>query len=197
MLGSSSKEVFDSSDWVFELKWDGFRCLAIIIDGKVYLRSKQGNSLNSRFPVFVKKLQEEITYNCIMDGELVVLNPDGYSCFESLIRNTYNPKIVYQVFDLIQYKDQSLLKAPLLQRKELLKQILPYSITLRYVDHIEGIGIDFYKLVEKNCLEGLIAKKKSSIYFPGQRSKLWLKVKNADYFKLGRANHRFRNYKPK
>ncbi len=195
MLATLIDKPFDSSDWIFEIKWDGYRAIAEIIKNKVSLYSRNDKSFNDLFPPVVKSLQN-ISFNIILDGEIVIVDNNGKSDFQLLQQYFKNGTgiLIYYVFDLLFFHNQSLLNIPLTQRKKKLFEIFsirhnPESkekITMlsniklsniRVSDHIETAGIDFFKAAVDNGLEGIMAKKKDSLYEPGIRSRNWLKIK--------------------
>jgi bifunctional non-homologous end joining protein LigD len=189
MLSTIGKP-FSSPDWIYEIKWDGFRCLSIFQDNRIQLKSKKGNSLTSRFKSLIKNIA--LPFDCILDGEVIVPDHKGYCCFDSLIKKDREQDLVYVVFDLLSLDGKTLIKKPLLERKELLKTILPVGTSIRFCDHLEDQGEAFFKLTVEHGLEGIVAKKKDSVYLPGERVKGWLKIKNKNY-SLGARNHYFNN----
>lgn len=183
MLAFSVTEPFNDPHWIFENKWDGYRAIAEVSTNHIDLYSRNLISFKEHFPTIVsglKRLKEEM----ILDGEIVMLDKEGYSQFQ-LLQNYLNSKetegfLKYCVFDLLFYKGHDLRELPLLQRKEFLKQILKKiepSILL-FSDHIHEKGIAFFQLAKKMNLEGIIAKEASSPYL-SKRSKLWLKIKTS------------------
>jgi len=178
MLASLANQSFDGEGWVFEIKFDGYRTIGEIKNSNVEIYSRNNISFNSRFGSIVRSLKE-IKTNAILDGELVVLDKDGVSRFQ-LLQN-YNQRqegnLTYFVFDLLYLKEYDLRDLPLIERKNLLKEIIPAASNIKYSDHIEEKGRSFFSLCKKKGLEGIIAKKANSIYYSGQRSKEWLKIK--------------------
>lgn len=180
MLATLVDEPFDNVDWLFEVKWDGFRALAFVNKGKVELKSRNDLSFNHKFPLIVTALNK-IEGSVIFDGEIVVVDSRGKSHFQ-LIQN-YNElkeKLCYYVFDIL-YKDgEDLRDHPLIERKQILKK---YILTLSsdvilYSDHIIGEGKKFFKAAAKEKLEGVIGKKQSSLY-ESKRSRDWVKIKTS------------------
>ncbi len=178
MLATLTDSAFDNSDWLFEVKWDGYRTLAYI-DNKVVLYSRNKNLFNSTFPSIAKELAK-IKINCILDGEVVIVDEKGRSDFQ-LMQNyqaTQKGNLCYYVFDLLFINGEDIRDLPLEERKERLKTLLAaYPLkTVLFSDHIEKKGIPFFEKAQEFNLEGIIAKKKSSIY-RSARSKEWLKIK--------------------
>lgn len=178
MLATLVDEAFDSKDWQFELKLDGYRTLAYLNDGKVQLRSRNNNSFNKKFePVYEALLEWKV--NAVVDGEVVVLNEEGVPDFNGIQQweKKKEGHLVFYVFDILWLEGISLMNEPLFLRREILQALMPESGTLRFSDHIDDIGRDFYEIARKNKMEGIIAKKKDSVYIPDARSKSWLKIK--------------------
>lgn len=178
MLATLIKEPFNDEDWLFEIKLDGFRALARI-DRNVELLSRNEKSFNLQFQPIVKDL-EKLNAQAILDGEIVVLDKEGKSHFQ-LIQNYQRlkqKKLYYYVFDLLYLNGKDLRDLPLIERKELLKQLIENSSLqfTRYSDHIVKQGKEFFKEAKKKSLEGIMAKKMDSTYI-SKRSRDWLKIK--------------------
>jgi bifunctional non-homologous end joining protein LigD len=178
MLATLVDEPFTDSEWQFELKLDGYRTLAYVQEGQVNLRSRKNNSFNKQFDLIQKELMEW-KINAVLDGEVVVLNEEGVPDFNSIQLWDKQRKghLVYYVFDLLWIDGLNIMNEPLHIRREILKQLMPESGTIRFSDHIDDIGNDFFEIAKKNNLEGIIAKKKDSVYIPDSRAKTWLKIK--------------------
>jgi len=179
MLAEEAKEPFDSKDWIFEIKWDGYRAIAEIENGSTRLYSRNGNLFNNTYPVIVNELKK-IRTNAILDGEIVVMDDNGNPSFQLLQNYQDDPDhpIYYYVFDLLSLKNKNTCDLPLLERKKLLKTFLKGKSQVRYADHIQSTGKEFFKLIIKKNLEGILAKKADSEYYPGKRSRNWLKIKH-------------------
>jgi len=178
MLAFLSEEPFDSDEWLFEIKWDGYRAIAEIENRQVNLYSRELNSFNKKYPSIVSALNL-IGNDMVLDGEIVVLNNEGKSDFQLLqsYENTGKGNIVYYVLDILYHDGKDLINIPLSHRKKLLKNILPDIQNIRYNDHIMKEGKAFYRLAEEKGLEGIMAKKLNSKYLINRRSKDWLKLK--------------------
>jgi bifunctional non-homologous end joining protein LigD len=168
---------FSDKDFLFEIKWDGYRCIAYVHDGEVNLRSKSDLPFNKNYPVIVSALREW-NINAVLDGEVVVLNEEGKPDFNALQNygRTQSGNLFYHVFDILWLDGINLMHEPLSIRKEILKRIVPENNIIRFSDSIDEEGEEFFEVVKKNALEGIIAKKKSSFYFPDTRSNDWLKL---------------------
>ena len=178
MLATLVDEPFSDSEWQFELKLDGYRTLAYLLNGNVDLRSRKNNSFNKQFDTILKALKEW-NINAVIDGEVVVLNEEGKPDFNKIqLWDTQREgHLVYYVFDLLWIDGLNIMNEPLYVRREILKQLMPESGIIRYSDHIDDIGKEFFEIARKNNLEGIIAKKKDSVYIPDSRAKTWLKIK--------------------
>lgn len=178
MLTTAVDKAFDSKEWIFELKLDGYRAIAETGKKTILLYSRNGISLANKYPVVVDALQQ-IKTEMILDGEIVLLNEKGRPDFQKLQHYDENKNypLVYYVFDIISLKGKSLKEETLLARKKILQKQLPKSSTILYCDHIEEKGKAFFKSVIKEDLEGIIAKKADSHYIEGIRTKEWLKIK--------------------
>jgi bifunctional non-homologous end joining protein LigD len=116
----------------------------------------------------------------VLDGEVVVINEEGSPDFQKLqyySENTHLP-LLYYVFDLLELNGKKLYSLPLIERKELLKELIKENHVIKYSDHIEEWGEDFFEISKQKNLEGMMAKKKNSCYYPGKRSADWLKIKH-------------------
>lgn len=179
MLATLIKQPFDDEDWLFEIKWDGWRTLAFIDEGKVQLKSRTNHIWNEKFPSIVKELKS-IDNQVIFDGEIVVLDSKGRSHFQ-LLQNyqaSSSDNLFYYVFDLLYASGKDLRDLPLIERKEILKKYLAdlNLPSVRYSDHILKNGISCFKMAKENELEGIIGKKLTSTY-QSKRASEWVKIK--------------------
>jgi bifunctional non-homologous end joining protein LigD len=181
MLATLTDKPFDNDDWVFEIKWDGYRAISYIDNGKADMRSRNNLSFNEQFPPIADSLTKW-KVKAVVDGEIVAVNEKGASDFQQLqgFHKNGNPaELLYYVFDIIWYNGYNLADLPLLERKKILQHIIPQNDhVIKYSDHVATEGKSFFKAALKQGLEGVIAKKASSAYAPGYRSKEWLKIKN-------------------
>ena len=180
MLATLAKEPFNDDNWVFEIKWDGYRAIADLSEKENQkLYSRNGISFLNRYPDIQKGLMKQ-EHSLIIDGEIVALTDKGEPSFQLLQHYAENPNVpvIYQVFDLLYLNGNSTRNLSLLERKELLKEALIETSHIKYCDHIDSNGIDFYSGIQKSNIEGVIAKRKSSKYIDGKRSDSWLKIKN-------------------
>ena len=178
MLAKSFETAFDDEDWVFEIKWDGYRAVADLSHKNPLFYSRNGISFLSKFEKVTQDFEHQ-KYKMILDGEIVAYDEHGKPSFQLLQQIGDNPDLAltYQVFDLLWLNGHSTEELPLLQRKELLKEALVETDVIKYCDHIPEKGIDFFNQMKKMQLEGMIAKKASSLYTENHRTTDWLKIK--------------------
>lgn len=179
MLATLVNEPFDDPDWLFEVKWDGYRALAFINDGKADLLSRNNKSFNDKFYPIVKAL-ESWNFNAVLDGEILVVNKKGISNFGDLQnwRSEADGELVFYAFDILWYSGKNLTDLPLTQRQSVLQEVLPTdNDSIRISKVFNTSGIEFFKAAEKMGLEGIIAKKSDSTYSANIRSREWLKIK--------------------
>lgn len=176
MLARLKTEPFDGSDWIFEVKWDGYRAIAEIEDGKVALYSRNGLSFAQKFPSIVEALSH-IKQNMVLDGEIVAV-VDGRPNFHALQNFGEVPAhLQYVVFDILYAEGKDLRQKPLWERKDILKSILPHHSLLVYNDHVENDGVAYFNELKKLGMEGMVAKRADSPYREGTRNGDWIKLK--------------------
>jgi bifunctional non-homologous end joining protein LigD len=178
MLATAVTKAFDHPDWLFEIKWDGFRAIAEVDQTKVRLYSRKHLSFEDRFPAIVNSLKT-LGHEAVLDGEVVVLDETGRPQFQLLqnFQKAGKGTLVYQVFDLLYLNGHDLQNLPLRRRKELLVSILDELRNVRLSEHIPTQGVAFFKAVSEKGLEGIVAKDAGSRYRQGIRSRSWLKIK--------------------
>lgn len=187
MLIAQQREAFDDPEWIYELKMDGFRCLCYAKDGMVDLRNKRNMQMNSRFPELMP-IYKNIKGTSIQDGEIVVLVngvPDFYRLQKrTLLTDRFKIELEasrypasFVAFDCIYCDGKELIWNPLMQRKEVLKDLITESPRIAVARYVENNGRALYKAAEQKLLEGVVAKKKDSPYLMGKRTKDWIKFK--------------------
>jgi len=178
MLATSVKEPFDDPDWLFEIKLDGYRCVAEVERGKVRLYSRNNVSFNRSFAEIARAMQS-VPRDAVFDGEIVVLDDQGRSYFQLLqnYQRSGQGSVCFFLFDLLYLDGKDLRGLPLVDRKELLRDLLPELPNIRYSDHIVEYGRDFFEAARANNLEGVVAKLSRSPYRTGRRTSDWLKIK--------------------
>jgi bifunctional non-homologous end joining protein LigD len=179
---------FDDPDWLFEVKWDGYRIETIVDDGTVRMYTRRGLDGATYFPGLLTPATWIAARQAIVDGEVVALEEDGAPDF-GLLQEAISglrsrgagkgpaPRLVYQVFDLLYLDGRSLLRVPLEDRKRLLRSVLRESSRVRFASHVEGDGVAFHRAAKARNLEGIVAKLRRSHYQPAARSPAWLKIK--------------------
>ena len=139
MLAKETATAFDDKDWLYEIKWDGYRAIADLSKKEIALYSRNGNSFLNDYPVLVNALKK-INHKAVLDGEIVVLNEEGYPDFQKIQHyedNTDFP-LQYYVFDLLQLNGHSLEQQPLIERKKLLKKLIGNDPVIKFSDHVVG-----------------------------------------------------------
>jgi bifunctional non-homologous end joining protein LigD len=179
-LATLVKEAPEGSDWFSEIKFDGYRMICRIDKRDVKLSSRNQLDWTSRLEPVVKAVRGLGVESAILDGEVVVQQPDGVTSFQAL-QNAFSEgrqgELIYYVFDLLYLNGKSLFKLPLEERKRLLASLLGGSSgILRYSEHVEGNAAAFFRQACKHKLEGIICKRRDRSYRAG-RSTDWLKVK--------------------
>jgi bifunctional non-homologous end joining protein LigD len=191
MRATLADAAFDDPDWLFEIKWDGYRVEAVIRDGRAKLWTRNQLDAARYFPELAGLAEWIEAREAIVDGEVVALDDEGRPSFSLLqdrtgVRTGRAPgtarpgrpaPAVYQVFDLLYLDGRSLLDVPLEERKRLLRSRLRPHDRVRYAGHVEGDGRAFTEAARTQELEGIVAKLRRSPYEPGRRSKSWLKIK--------------------
>jgi bifunctional non-homologous end joining protein LigD len=178
MLATLVDKPFDEPGWLYEIKWDGYRAIAMLNKGKVNLISRNNKSFNEKFyPVYDALKNWKI--DAVIDGEVAVLNKSGVSDFGSLQnwRSEADGELIYYVFDILWLNGYNLEQLPLVRRREILRQHLPKDEMVRFSESFETSAADFLNSAIKLGMEGIIAKKANSVYVEGDRTKEWLKIK--------------------
>jgi bifunctional non-homologous end joining protein LigD len=172
---------FDHPDWLFELKYDGFRALAHLEAGGVRLVSRNRNMFKS-FPDLCAAVAARIkAESAVLDGEIVYLGGDGRPEFSSLMRRR-TPQYFY-AFDILCLDGKDLRRRPLVERKQILRTVVPMPpAPVLYADHFEERGVELFQAVCDMDLEGVVAKRKDGLYIPEETS--WVKIKNPRYSQL-------------
>jgi bifunctional non-homologous end joining protein LigD len=178
MLATLVDKPFDEEGWLYEVKWDGYRAVAYLNKGEVNVCSRNNKSFNEKFyPVYNALQQWKI--NAVLDGEIIVINDKGISDFGGLQqwRSEADGELIFYLFDILWLEGYDLMQLSLAERKEILNSIAPQSNIIRLSESFQTGATDFFEVAKKLHLEGIIAKKITSIYKPGFRTKEWLKIK--------------------
>ena len=180
MAATLADKGFRDEDWLFEIKWDGYRVEAVVRDGTAKVFTRNGNDAETYFPKLLTKATWIDAREAIVDGEVVAIGDDGMPDFSLLqeLTTAQSGRLVYQAFDLLHLDGRSLLNVPLESRKQLLRSVLrAEDRRVRFADHVVGEGLAFLEAARAQGLEGVVAKHRRSTYEPGRRSKTWLKIK--------------------
>jgi bifunctional non-homologous end joining protein LigD len=191
MVARLVRDPFDRDDWLFELKWDGFRAIAEGDRGHVSLYSRNQKDFTKRFPPIVEAVAA-LKGPAILDGEIVALDEHGHSRFEWLVnRGPQRGTLVYYVFDLLMLDGKDLRQLQLQKRKQRLGRLLTGHPRLLEVEHIEHEGLGMFAGALALGLEGIVAKDVKSPYVEGPRVTWhWQKIKNKDYKRQGKVEFR-------
>lgn len=186
MLISEMVDPFDSPDYIFEIKWDGIRSISFL-DTSTDMRNKRNKLMIPLFPELAD-LYKQVKTRCILDHELIVMKngmPDFYEVQKrALMSNPFKIKLAEDkypasiiAYDILYYKDKDITMLPLMERKKYLEEVVIENPSLSVSRFIEKDGISLYKLVKEKGLEGIVAKRKDSLYWQGKRTKDWIKCK--------------------
>lgn len=175
----SDLPAFDSPDWIFEIKWDGYRAISEISPAGNKLYSRNGITFDKAYPKIFDALQT-VRKKAVLDGEIVVFDEKGKPNFQKLQNYKSDDRyaIQYYVFDCLELDGKNLKSLPLIERKQILQKVLPKSDLIVYCDHVDSEGKSLFREMKKMHLEGMIAKRKDSVYVVGKRTTDWLKIKN-------------------
>ena len=187
MLIAEQTQAFDDPNWLYELKLDGFRCLAYIDNGIVDLRNKRNMRMLPKFTE-LKDIWKNVKGRCILDGEIVVMVnsvPDFYRLQKrTLLADKFKIDMeghrypaAFVTFDCLYADGKELLWTPLTERKKILSDLVVESPRLAISRYVEQSGTALYQLADESKLEGVVAKRKDSFYLMGKRSKDWVKCK--------------------
>jgi ATP-dependent DNA ligase len=171
-------KLHDGPQWVYEIKLDGYRALGIKSNDSVRLLSRRNNSFNRQYPLIVEALAE-LPENSVVDGEVVALDESGRPDF-NLLQNFRSAasRMHYFIFDLLICEGRDLTPLPLIERREIMRSVLRFrSSRIRISDYVEASATEMLKAVREQGLEGIIGKRKDSLYEPGKRSGAWIKYR--------------------
>ncbi len=186
MLISEMVDPFDSPNFIYEIKWDGIRTLSFL-DTKTDMRNKRNKLMVPIFPE-LESLYKQVKTKCIIDHELLVLKngiPDFYEVQKrALMSNSFKIKLAADkypasviAYDILYYKDKDITMLPLIERKKYLTDVVIENNLISVSRFIENDGIKLFELVKEKGLEGIVAKRKDSLYWQAKRTKDWVKCK--------------------
>jgi bifunctional non-homologous end joining protein LigD len=173
MLATLAADVPQGDDWLYEVKWDGYRAISYVHDGTATLLSRRDNDLTGRFPSIAKALGS--LPDCVLDGEVCALDEQGRSSFSAMQQGS--GALVYFVFDLLEEDGTALVDRPLTERRERLERVLRKAPkTIRLSEAFDD-GEALLEAAREQGLEGILAKRASCPYREGKRAREWLKIK--------------------
>jgi bifunctional non-homologous end joining protein LigD len=177
MLATPSDTV-PKGDWVYEIKWDGYRIVATIAGGDPELRTRKDQDYTKRFENVSRELVKALkTPECVVDGEVCALDEQGRPSFSAMQQGKPGTPIVYYVFDVLEVEGEPLVELPLEERRKRLEQLLDKrNRTVRFSEAFDD-GDALLEAAEKQGLEGIMAKRLGSKYLSGRRTREWMKVK--------------------
>ena len=175
---ASADELPTGDDWVFEVKWDGYRALGYVRGGEATFVSRNGNDLTARFANVAKEVAKALkTPDCVLDGEVCALDEQGRPSFSAMQQAKPGTPIVYEVFDLLEIEGEPLVDLSLRERRERLESLLDRrNRTVRLSEQFED-GRALYEAAQEQQLEGIVAKRLDCPYREGKRTREWLKIK--------------------
>jgi DNA ligase D-like protein (predicted ligase) len=166
----------EGAQWVWELKWDGYRAVAVK-DSTVKLYSRNHKSLDKKFP-YISEALTELPNETVVDGEIVALDDQGRPSF-NLLQNFVSgaARIRYFLFDVVLYKGRNVTRLPLSERRKLLVSLQITNPRIKISDVVEADSADLLRSAREQHLEGIVGKRKDSLYEPGKRSGAWIKYR--------------------
>jgi bifunctional non-homologous end joining protein LigD len=188
MLATSIERPFDSDEWLYEIKWDGYRSVAFLEDGKLRLASRNQNDMTALYPELADLPRSVRAQQAVLDGEVVAVDEQGRPSFSLMQQRTgvrHGPfrapertevPVLYYAFDLIYLNGYDFHRVDLEQRKQLLREIISPGGNLHYSDHQIAQGTALFEVARQRGLEGIVAKRRKSCY-EEKRTREWLKIK--------------------
>lgn len=188
MLAETIDKPFDGAEWLFEIKWDGYRAVAFIENGQTRLVSRNQNDLTARYPELKNMAEMVKAKTTILDGEVVALDAEGKASFSLMQQRTgFRPggkravsnadvPVLYYAFDLLYLDGYDWRRVPLEQRKDKLASLLKTDDGVRFSDHYAEHGTALFEMAQQKGLEGIVAKRRASLY-EERRTREWLKIK--------------------
>ncbi|MBE7089144.1 MAG: hypothetical protein E7370_06520 [Clostridiales bacterium] len=182
-----NSEPFDSRDYIFELKLDGFRCIAYLCAEETVLKSRNNKDITALFPE-LKNMHKCVNKRCVLDGEIVCLK-NGKPSFSAMQKRAQIKSISkikaysalspvqFVAFDILLLNGKTLFTTPQIKRKQILQKSVTEGFNLSISRYLEEKGVAFFNAVKAQNLEGVVAKRKQGQYFAGKRTGEWLKIK--------------------
>ena len=175
MLATSAPTLPRGDEWSYEVKWDGYRTLAVKDGARVRLWSRNLKDVTAQYPSVAKAVSEVKGTGLVLDGEIVAVDDEGRPSFQALHHQSAHT-VVYYAFDVLHADGRDLVKAPLDERRTILARLLQGSAILNS-EPLPGTAEQIENAVRNLRLEGVVAKRRASIYEPGRRTRSWIKVK--------------------
>ena len=178
MLATNTDRLPTGDDWLFEVKWDGYRALGLVRGGEARLVSRNSNDLTGRFPAAARELAKAVrSPECVVDGEVCALDEQGRPSFSAMQQGRPETPIVYEAFDVLEIDGEPVVDLPLARRRELLEELLDARNRTVRLSAAFDDGDALLTAVTEQGLEGVVAKRATSRYAVGRRSADWLKLK--------------------
>jgi bifunctional non-homologous end joining protein LigD len=177
MLATKTAKAFNSDEWIFEVKWDGYRIIAQKKKKDVNLLTRKAQNYTTIYSTITAELIG-LPFSVVLDGEVIFLDEEGKPSFDDLqkVQQLGSDRLLYCVFDILWFEGYSLLKVPLIERKRILRHVLPNGKHVVQWEFEETNGIELFDQMKEKGMEGIVAKRKKSIYQPGKRVDDWLKI---------------------
>ncbi len=178
MLATLATELPHGDDWLYEVKWDGYRALGYVRGGEARLVSRNGNDLTGRFPEVAKALAKAVrSPECVVDGEVCAIDEHGRPSFSAMQQGKPGTPIVYEVFDVLEIDGLPVLELPLTERHTRLEELLDTRGGMVQLSGAFEDGDALLEAARERGLEGVMAKRATSAYYEGKRTRYWLKIK--------------------
>jgi bifunctional non-homologous end joining protein LigD len=178
MLATLAKDVPTGPEWLYEVKWDGYRAIVDLRGGEATLTSRRGNDLTVRFESVAKAIERAMkTPDCVLDGEVCALDEEGRATFSAMQQGKSGTRYVFVAFDLLELEGEPLIDRPLTERHERLAALIDRRSRTVQLSEAFNDGPALYRAAQEQHFEGIMAKKRDSRYFPGRRTREWLKIK--------------------
>ena len=178
MSATLVKEVPRGDEWLFEVKWDGYRAISYVAGSEVEMRSRRGNDFTEKFERVAKEIPKALkTPDCVLDGEVCALDEAGRASFSEMQQLKPSTPLVYYVFDLLEVDGKPVVDLPVEERRARLEKLLDRrNRTVRLSEFFDD-GVALYRAAKEQRLEGIVAKRVGSAYAVGKRTRDWLKIK--------------------
>jgi bifunctional non-homologous end joining protein LigD len=178
MLATPAEDVPKGEEWLYEVKWDGYRATVDLYGSDATLTSRNGNDLTQRFRSVSTAIERAIkTPDCVLDGEVCALDEEGRATFSAMQQGKPGTRYIYVVFDLLEQEGEPLNDLPLTERRKRLEKLIDRRSRTVQLSEAFDDGQALYDAAKKQGFEGIVAKKRSSQYMPGRRTRDWLKIK--------------------